>query len=153
MKEQLTLFCPPFSINKMSYRDKRYISQDAKNWFKLVFKELDKENNQLALSNLRNEFNPKLHTYDIKLEFFYPPHILYTKAGLISSKSHDLSNIEKPLIDLLFLPKYFEKKVPQGVKNLNIDDKYITSMSSSKRISNNHTIKITLEITNLSDLK
>ena len=152
MKVTLNLNCTPFSINKMSFRDKRYKTPEAQKWSKSIFIELNSEENQSQLELIRTVFDPKKHAYNIDMQFFYPPHILFTKAGLVSAKSHDLSNVEKPLIDLLFLPKYFDLKVPYGVKNLNVDDKYILNLSSSKRISNNHKIIITLSILELNNL-
>jgi len=73
---------------------------------------------------------------------------------MLSSKAFDVSNMKKPLIDLIFLPKYFNQKPPYGAKNLNIDDKYITDLSSKKRISptDEPYIEAVLRVESLNDL-
>lgn len=57
---------------------------------------------------------------------------LFNKQGKISSRAEDLSNVEKMLLDVLFLPKYHVQPWPDGVPNLNADDKYVLELSSKK---------------------
>ena len=136
----------------MSYRDKRYKTVEAQDWSHSVFHHLSEDAPKQALKDLREHFDPKLHAYSIDLQFFYPASILFTKDGRVSAKSHDLSNVEKPLIDLLFLPSHFDTPPPYGAENLNIDDKYLINMKSSKRTSEDYKMIITIEIVELKDL-
>ena len=41
-------------------------------------------------------------------------------------------NVEKPIIDLVFLPKYHTQVPPYGCPNLNCDDRYIKRLHSEK---------------------
>lgn len=136
----------------MSYRDKRYKTTEAHEWSCQVFHYLSQEENKQNLQDLRQYFDPKKHAYKIEIKCYYPPEILKTQDGRISAKSHDLSNVEKPLIDLIFLPKHFENKPPYGAENLKIDDKYLVDLKSSKRTSEDYKMEIILEIINLEDL-
>lgn len=81
---------------------------------------------------------------------YYPKDKVLTKKDELSNKCFDTTNIEKPLMDLIFLPKYFDLEYPFGCKNLNLDDKFLLDLVSKKRISpdQNHYIKIKLEIVN-----
>ncbi len=107
---------------------------------------LASKENRKKLKQLRDHFDPKQHVYKIELTFFYPKHVLYTKDGPISARAHDLSNIEKPLLDLLFLPAFYDR---YNCKNLNIDDKYITHLVSKKCVGKSFKIKINIHIKDL----
>lgn len=137
----------------MSYRDKRYKTKEAQDWSHTVLHHLSQKENKKCLKELREYFNAKEHAYKLDITFYYPKEILHTKDGRISAKSHDISNVEKPLIDLLFLPKYFTEKPPYGAENLNVDDKYLVEMISRKRAADTHGIKVIVEIINLNDLE
>lgn len=133
----------------MSYRDKRHKTAEAHEWSHTVLHYLSQEPNKQSLKELREHFEPKKHAYKLDLTFYYPHEILHTKDGRISAKSHDISNIEKPLIDLIFLPKYFDQTPPYGAQNLKIDDKYILEMTSRKKAATEHGIDVNIEIIEL----
>ena len=59
------------------------------------------------------------------------PH-LYTAKEALSSKAHDCTNFEKPIVDLLCLPSYYGTNAPYSMLNLNVDDKYVTRVISTK---------------------
>ena len=141
MKRKLLIQQKPFSINAMSYRDKRYKTPEFEQWCSKILYALNNEKNQKALQDLRDYFDPNKHVYQVNLTFNYPHHILFTKASTISTKAHDLSNVEKPLIDLIFLPTFHKR-----TSNLNIDDKYILDLISRKRASEDHLIEVGLEV-------
>ena len=103
------------------------------------------------LEKLRNYFNPEKHQYHVSIKFKYPKRVLYKSDGTLSARAHDISNVEKLLIDHLFLPVYFKQESPYGCKNLNVDDKYITKLTSEKMASDNelHCIDITIKVRNL----
>ena len=149
MRRVITLKLKPFSINAMYGRDKRHKTTAFQEWCCSILVALALKENKKKLKELREFFNYKRHVYKVEITFFYPKHVLYTKDGPISAKAHDLSNIEKPLIDLVFLPIFYDKPSPYGTKNLNIDDKYITHLVSKKRVSKSYKIKISLQIKDL----
>lgn len=121
----------------------------AKEWSCQVLHALNAPQITEDLKELREAFDPKKNGYEINLIFNYPKNIFRNKEGEISSRTMDITNIEKPLIDLLFLCKYFDLESPYGAKNLNIDDKYLTKMVSEKRSSDIYSIEIVIKILDL----
>ena len=136
----------------MYYRNRSMKTSAALDWSHTVLHHLGFEENAVILEELRDHFDPEQHMYAIDLEFYYPKELLITKKRTLSSKAHDLSNIEKPLIDLIFLPTYFNKPSPYGAKNLNIDDKFISDLSSKKRPSDEHRIIVNITINDLNQI-
>ena len=150
MRRVLTLKLKPFSINSMFYANKQHgKTVEAKEWSYSILVALALKENKKKLKELRQYFDPLKHVYKVDLTFFYPKHILYTKEGRVSGRAHDLSNIEKPLIDLVFLPRYYDLPSPYGAKNLNIDDRYITHLVSKKIAGKSSKIKVSIKIKDL----
>jgi len=133
----------------MFCRDKRHKTIEAQEWSCSVLVALALKENKKKLKELRQHFDPKKHVYKVDLTFFYPKHVLFRKDGGISARAHDLSNVEKPLIDLVFLPMFYDRPSPYGAKNLNIDDKYIVDLRSRKRVGKDFRIRVTLNIKDL----
>ena len=126
MKVKFNLNVPPFSINKMYYATVKTRTKEARLWSEDVLNELkSKPGLQKTFKRMRDAFDPAKHSFHITLKYHYPKEIFYTVKGYVSAGTMDQSNVEKPLIDLLFLPKY-------GDLNLGIDDRYITSLYSEK---------------------
>lgn len=146
MKRRIHLPLKAFSINRMSSRDSRYKTKEFKEWTYQVFHHLNNSKHQKAFEELRNEFDEKKHAYCIELTAYYPEKDLITKANVLSARAFDTTNIEKPLIDLLFGPDFHKKKSPYGCKNLNIDDKYLLDCNSKKRIGAEHSLDIIIQI-------
>ena len=147
MRRVITLkLTKPFSINALWCRDKGYKTVEAQEWSSSILVALSLKENKKKLKELRQHFDPMKHVYKVELTFFYPNHVLHTKEGPISARAHDLSNIEKPLIDLVFLPMFYDRPSPYGAKNLNIDDKYILQLTSKKQSGKSFKIKISLHI-------
>lgn len=144
LKASFTLQIEPFSINRVHYRDKRYMTTDYKAWQKRFFMQLSSEECQLQLAPLREAFDPLRHRFIVKLTAYYPT--LLNKDGAINAHTEDLSNFEKPLIDLLFLPKFNVQCVPYGCPNLNADDRHIISLTSRKKQSPEHRQTLRVEI-------
>ena len=149
MRRVVTLKLKPFSINAMFCRDKRHKTIEAQEWSCSVLVALALKENKKKLKELRQYFDPMKHVYKVDLTFFYPKHVLYRKDGGISARAHALSNVEIPLIDLVFLPMFYDRPSPYGAKNLNIDDKYITDLRSRKRVGKDFRIRVTLNIKEL----
>lgn len=133
----------------MFCRDKRHKTIEAQEWSCSVLVALALKENKKKLKELRQYFDPKKHVYKVDLTFFYPKHVLHKKEGGISARAHDLSNVEKPLIDLIFLPMFYDRPSPYGAKNLNIDDKYIIDLRSRKRVGKDFRMRVTLNIRDL----
>lgn len=149
MSQKLVLNVEPFSINRLHYRDGKIKTQTARDWECRVFHELSKEPNSKILKELRDKFDHLKHGYIIKMVCFYAQEKLFNRQGAISAKSMDISNWEKPLIDLIFLEKFSELKPPFGAENLKTDDRFILQMSSGKRASKTPRIEVSLRIVDL----
>lgn len=132
MRKEITLKLPPFSINAMYYADFRAKTPEAREWTGQVFWQLNRPDNQIALKELRDYFDPKLHAFGVEVSAFYPRDVFFNKEGTVSGRTIDISNFEKTILDLLFGTKYFDKVVPNGVKNINFDDRYIQYCISKK---------------------
>lgn len=123
----------PVSINNFYYGDKRHgIREEAKDWQHGILTELAKDINKQILQNLKSTFDKSIHGYKVDITYAAPASTFYTKKGEVSSRQIDLSNCEKSLIDLLFIPKY---NGAYGAVNFDIDDKWIMELSSRKTIS------------------
>ena len=147
MKRTILIPTAPLSINRWKARDARYLTPAAKDFIRTVLYLIDFKDSKKALKDLRESFNPKEHVYKLDIVFSYPESIFYTAKGNISSRAHDLSNIEKTLIDVIFTPKFYGDNVPNQAHNLNIDDKYITELRSCKVAKGDkHLITMKIEI-------
>jgi len=135
----------------MFYNTRNRTTAAYKTWTEQIFHQCDQKDITDKFLELRNQFDPGSQGFKVSFKFYYPKAILFKSDGSLSSKCFDLSNIEKPLIDLLFLPKYYSEPAPYGFKNMNIDDKYVVGLSSEKCISpdDKHYINVLIEITNL----
>jgi len=152
MKVSFIINACPFSINKMYYRKTFTRTENARNWGRIVCSSLNDAHAQQQMDKFREYFDENTMGIKISLTFYYPHDILFNKSGSISSRSQDQTNVEKPLVDLLFDPKYNNRPVPDGVRNLNLNDKIVTDLVSKKRPSNCYSIYVQLESFDLEEL-
>jgi hypothetical protein len=151
MRVSFTLPLEPFSVNRTYYRDRRHKTQDFRDWELATINALAAPAVQTKLSQIRGAFDAKKHGFVVRFKAMYPASVLFNKQGQISSRAEDLSNIEKPLLDVLFLPKYHVQSFPWGCPNVNADDKYVLRLTSQKALSpnDNHYIQISIGIVDL----
>lgn len=135
------------SINAAFQRDKRFKSLKYKQWETTVLLSLTSEDSQQKLQQIRDAYQHGNHCFEVELTTYYPSSTYFTKSGHISNKTMDISNTEKTLIDLLFLPKYHELRPPSGAPNINVDDRYIVKLVSSKKPSEHPFTKMIAKIT------
>lgn len=144
MKQKISLPIKAMSINSFYYGNKNHgKTAEAREWTEIVCQELSKKENKEKLKLLREHFDHNKHVYKLILQFKTPK--FRTKDGKISVQSLDLSNIEKHLIDILFIPKFYGSGHYE-CENLNIDDKYIVALYSSKEHSSDYSVDITIKI-------
>lgn len=149
MELHIELNSPPFSINNYYYKT-RQRTKEARLWANDVFRQIHLIKDSII--EFRNKFNANEHGLEIDLKFIYPKSIFLNKENTISARTMDLSNVEKPIIDLLTQTRYAERPVPEGAENLRIDDRYIIALKSTKTAQNDdsdHKILITLRIVSL----
>jgi len=146
---KLVIPLKPYSLNKMYYRDGKIKKTEARNWENAVIEYLRDEKTQKDLEQFRESFNPKKHYLEIHLLFLYPKELLFTREGSCSSKVFDATNVEKPLVDVIFLKSHSISRI----RNLEIDDKFIMDLVSKKRSAEKHRMEITIYIKDLQDLQ
>ncbi len=151
MKIKFYLPIEPFSVNRMYYRDRRHKSQDYRDWELAVVQAMSSKHVQQELAKLRDKFDAGQHGFVVRFDAQYPKQVLFNKQGQISSRAEDLTNWEKPLLDLLFLPKTHVQPAPYGCPNLNCDDKHVLRLVSSKSVSKdaNHYIMVQIALISL----
>ena len=99
------------------------------------------------MAKITEKFDSKKHSLAVSYHFYYPKSILLTKAGGISKRSMDLTNIEKLVQDNIFEERYNGRLINDIIiSNINIDDKFITSLHSSKNLGDSYLIQVEIEI-------
>jgi len=136
----------------MFYKSRSYTTAEYKEWQVNILELLGSSRNQESLKYLRDTFDSKEHRVEVLITHYFPQHIMFTEEGLMSSKAFDITNIEKPLVDIIFLPKYYKQNPPYGIKNFNNDDKFISDCVSRKRASYDFVIEVNIAIKPLSDI-
>jgi len=130
---------PPFSINSAYYKNGNRTVK-CRNWGDHILDQLEQYEDDFEA--FRKEFDPTKHSLKVEIVHLYPRDILFTVEGHISSRSMDLSNIEKLPIDLICDKRFFER----GNNNLNINDKFSTRMTSDKALSPDNKYKLLFRI-------
>lgn len=143
---KFTLLSPPFSVNQAYYKN-RQLTEKARTWRSNILLQLSEPLLKARLAFFRSKFDPLDHCLAINYSFLLPPNILFNSKGEISSRSMDLTNIEKLLQDSIFESRY-NGRVIEGkiISNLDLNDKYITQLTSSKEPSWDSVYRITITI-------
>jgi len=128
MQIEFTLPIKAYSINNYMYTTRRVITKEARLWSDMVKEHLRAIP---CLAEFKSKYN--YTPINIQINVYYPKNVFYNKEGLISSKTFDISNTEKILIDLIFKD------------TLDINDKYITYMESSKHAGEAYMISFRIE--------
>lgn len=131
-----------YSVNDYFYNDRKHGKRkEAREWEHKVNWELQKYD----FSELRNSFDAKKHALKVTITFYYSN--FFTKSGKLNSKIYDLSNCEKPLLDLLLNPVNFGP-APFMSPNLNIDDCKVVELLCYKRPGND-SVAIKIEVVDI----
>ena len=137
MQIDFVLNSPPFSINSAYYRNRKR-TRECRLWGDNILRQIQAPHIMTALQKI-HDIRP--NSLSVELIFSYPKSKLFTKSSnyeKISKFSMDLSNIEKLLIDLIFDKRYNDRLLDnKPLSNLNLDDKIITKLTSSKVVNEN----------------
>lgn len=136
----------PFSINATYYGNGFIKTSKAREWALDVFYRLSTAENEAKFAELRAFFNIKKHGIAVRMTAYYPEAQFFTKQGTVSSKTYDLTNCEKGLLDLFMLPKHALNPAPLGCQNLQLDDRYVTELVSKKLPTKDAEPRIEVEI-------
>lgn len=131
MKHSFTLQIKAFSINAYHYSDKRHKTAEARAWEEQVLALLQDEK---LLVDMADMWRKSGGTFRVHMTFGYPQHLFYNKAGAVSSKTFDLSNTEKPLLDLIFN------------RTMDVDDKHVVVLHSRKVPGSSYYIDFDIEL-------
>lgn len=126
----------PFSINSYYYGIKRVRTRDARAWGAEIHRQMVAFKDQIEV--FRSLFNPKKHSLRVEIVHEMPKETFFNTKKEVSHRSKDLTNIEKPLIDILTAGKYLDR----GFSVLGIDDHFITELLSFKRVSADNRFRI-----------
>jgi hypothetical protein len=142
MRAKFSLNVKALSINSMYYNNRNHgKTADAKAWTAQVCAELNRFSELLA--KFRETFDSSKHAYVVHLEYETPK--MFNAKGVISAQSLDISNWEKPLIDLIFIESNYGDGIYQSL-NLNTDDRFITTLVSRKKYGLAYKINVTLKL-------
>lgn len=145
MKKTIWLRIKPFSINAYHSANKRFKTSAARDWEMSVFYQMAKPYVQDTFRQLRDAMAERESVVELGLTAYYPQ--FFTVSGIISNRTLDITNWEKPLVDLLMLPKYHETPSPHGAPNLNFDDRFLIKVTSEKAPSKNDEYWVKIDIT------
>ncbi len=120
------------------YTTKRFITQDYSEWLMQVKYRLENDTDEQSINDLKSYFDPKIHKIHVEILAKYKN--FYTKQDVISGHTHDCSNFEKGILDVLFDSKHLD------IAN----DKYVTRLTSEKIPSEDGTdsFEVSIEIVN-----
>lgn len=144
----ITLIASPFSINSAYYNkgNGKVRTAECRRWGDAVLEQLQSYSEEMK--EFTAAFEVKLHGIDVELTHFIPEKFYYNYEKTISSRSPDITNIEKLLIDLVFDARFFGRNDASGKKivNLNINDKNIVSCLSKKLPSYEYRVELKISI-------
>lgn len=120
-----------FSVNAYYYKTRNFKTPAACEWETLVCAHLDRIQ---QLKVLAADWKAKPGVFVVHMTFVYPMHVFFNRAGAVSAKAFDLSNVEKPLLDMIFR------------ECMGVDDRFVTELTSRKRAGADYGIEVCLEL-------
>lgn len=133
-----------YSLNALFFADKRHgWKTEAREWAAQICHQVNGPDIQPIFEAIRSNF--KLHEHVLAAHYEFKTPKLFTNYGTISRFSKDLSNLIKPLEDVLFT-ETFNGKGTYKCKNLSIDDSYVCELSARKSYAETPSIVVTITI-------
>ena len=127
---ELSLPIKAFSVNATSYRDSRFKTKEYQDWYTKVCELLE---DHKELHELADDWRKDGGYFKVDFSFHYPEHIFWNRNKTVSSKTFDLTNCEKNLLDAIF-------------RFMDINDKHVVLLKSSKHPGIGYEIKIKIQI-------
>lgn len=147
MKQTIKLSIKASSINSAHYNDKRLgYNTETKKWIAEVCRQLKHPLNKFAMSMLHATFDPKKHCFSVFVDYTTPEY--FNKQKEISARSMDVGNITKTLLDVVFTPD-FNGEGDRKSQNINVDDKYISTLITRKKPGTSYEISLVVKIKKL----
>lgn len=120
-----------FSVNKYYYKSRAVKTKEARVWEEQMLAQLA---NRQEVLEMAEEWRKNGGEFQVGMIFYYPESVFFNSHSVISAKTFDLSNVEKPLLDLVFN------------HTMQIDDRHVTRLDSRKMVGAWESIQITLEL-------
>lgn len=127
---EFVLDIEPFSVNRYHYRDKRHKTAEAREWEATVEERLQK---LPMLASIADVWRKNGGHFVLQCTAMYYKSMFYTESGEISGRTHDITNWEKPLQDMIF-------------KQMGLNDKLVKKLISEKGPGDYPCIKVRLEL-------
>ncbi len=122
-----------YSLNKYHYATKKIKTQDAREWEAIVLWHL--KDRAQPLADMADKWRLSGGTFSITIKNNYPRQMYYNRFGQVSAKTFDITNCEKPLVDLIMNT------------HMGIDDRNLVLCTSSKGpVDGPNSVDITLEL-------
>lgn len=119
-----------FSVNRAYYATRKVLTAEARQWQAEIAAQLEELK---CLSEFAMDFKAAPGPIELRLTFNMPHHIFYNAQGQISSRSYDVDNCCKLLIDCIF-------------RQLQINDKNVVKLVAEKRVGSRHSIAVRLAL-------
>lgn len=137
----------PVSTNSAYYRYKKSLNATAREYRESFMQQLQTSSSQFILKDIQSKFNKKKHSLSVSVNIQIPRKIILTKAGYLSRKGGDIDNYQKLLLDFLTNERYNKRLFLCGIcYNLNIDDQFISILTSKKSVSTDASWYILIDI-------
>lgn len=143
----MTFNAPPFSINSAYYNKGggKVRTKECRAWGDDVLQQLQLYKQQIL--EFKNIYDAEKHGLSLDLTFNIPKRYYYTVEGRVSSRSADLTNVEKLIQDLLFDSRFNGRAVNgKKIYNLDINDKCVLQLSSKKLPSDRFRIEVSVSL-------
>lgn len=126
-----------FSINAYHYANRKIKTKEARAWEELFLLHIPADA-ALQMKTMSKKFEQFGGSFNLHLTFGYPKEIFFNKDEEISARTFDLSNVEKPIMDLLFL------------RTMKVDDRFVNKLTSKKECADYYKIKIHISYSQIS---
>lgn len=132
MEYSFNLPIKAFSVNAYYYKNRAIKTKEARAWEAVVLWHLREHPSLLEMAD---KWRISCGIFHIRICNNYPRHMYYNKHGQVSAKTFDITNCEKPLVDLI-------------MNNfMNVNDRYLTVCVSSKGpVMDRQSIDITIKL-------
>lgn len=120
----------PFSINAISFRDKRHKTPEARLYESQIMSQLVEV---ARLYEIAEQWRKNGGFFILELDAYYPENVFYTGSGEISGRTVDVTNYEKQIQDLIF-------------KVMGLNDKLVKRVVSEKHVGTHAYISVSIKL-------
>lgn len=123
----------PVSVNKAYYKSNNNLTVVARQFRYKFLKGLLPYQDTIKAFN--KTFDPTKHSLELQVAVEVPKTHMWTANGHVSARGGDVDNYMKLIIDFLTNQKYCTDKYVMEMSNVNIDDRFVTSLWATKEES------------------